>query len=134
MPWVDSDYYQNDYMPGRSPVIPVAEFPGWEKQAEYKINWKRVTMDDPPDYLKDCVCAVAERMYAQSLAQGVQAGGASPVTTGFSNDGYSEQFLNTLSAYQNMSKAEVDREIAGIASEYLSGTPLHNQFCYRGIS
>jgi hypothetical protein len=131
--WCDTAYYTDDYLLGRSPTIPEAEFLYWEKQAEKRINQKRVTVDDPPDCLKDCACAVAERLYLQSLAQGVRQGDGAANLHSFSNDGYSESYTDTLAPYRAMTKRQVDAEIAGIVSEYLSGTELHNDFIYRGV-
>lgn len=66
MAWADLKYYEDEYLMGRVPGIPDTDFPFWEKQAETKINWRRVTVDNPQDCLKECVCEVAELLYRKA--------------------------------------------------------------------
>jgi len=133
--WADFEYYETEFRVGAPVLIPEELFPFWEKQSRTKINWRKVEIDDPPDYLKDAVCAVAERLYLQSqaIASSPDADGNTEAPIGsFSNDGYSVTYRDTMKQYRDMSQADIDAEIRGIAADYLTGTPLHNAFIYRG--
>ena len=63
MIWVDWAYYTKNYLLGSTPRILEKEFLFWSKQAQMKINWKKVEIDEPKDILKDCVCEVAEALF-----------------------------------------------------------------------
>ena len=120
--WVDVEYYANGYLLGRSPLIPLPEFTFWERQAYVAINVNKVEIEDVPEALKQCACEVAELLYTQDKATGIDR-----VKT-FSNDGYSISY-----ASDGKSPAEMAKTIRGIVSMHLSGTDLHNDFVYAGV-
>lgn len=72
MAWVDLDYYKNDFLLGRSPLISDTDFPFYERKAETRINWRHVEIDDPKDNLKQCVCEVAELIYKKASDAAIQ--------------------------------------------------------------
>lgn len=63
MAWVDLEYYKEKYLFGDAPLIPDKSFPRWINEAEIFINWRKVTVENPTDKLKNCVCEVAEYLY-----------------------------------------------------------------------
>lgn len=63
MLWVDYEYYLNEYRMGSPPIIPSEQFLFFVKQAQEKMNWRKVVIENPSNTLKDCVCEVAEAVY-----------------------------------------------------------------------
>jgi len=113
--WVDVKWYKNKYLLGRQPTLPLLEFAYWENQARSEININNVDikMRNAPDYLKKCVCEVAEYLYHRKVNN-------LDNVTGFSNDGYSV----------SQNSKDKTREII---VRHLSGTELHNSFIFSGV-
>lgn len=66
MAWVNYEYYKNEYLIGRAPKIVESDFAFYEKQAREAIlsyNSKRPTIEEAPDYLKNCTCEIAEAIH-----------------------------------------------------------------------
>lgn len=64
MAYAEQKYYVSGYLLGRSPAVPEAVFPYWEKQAERIIDqytFDRVKRDNDlvSDTVRDCACELA---------------------------------------------------------------------------
>jgi len=119
--WVTWIFYKDKYLRGRNPTIPEQGFNFWSEQAETMINHRHVEVDRPPDYLKKCVCAVAEILFIQE--QGAKPG----ELVSESNANYSWK------AAEAEKQSDVSAKIRSTINKYLAGTPLHNEFVYRGV-
>jgi len=122
MAWVDYEFYLAEYRQNAQPVIPEAEFLYLEKQARSNVNKKHVALEEVPDYLKECVCEVAEYLYRRNEANSADA------IKSYSNDGYSETYVD-----QKKTPSEERAEIREIIFRHLSGTELHNSFVFAGV-
>ena len=89
MAWVDLEYYKSEYLLGRRPDIPDEDFPFYERNAETRINWRKVTVDDPQDCLKLCVCEVAELLYSKASDKEIHAA----ITKHLSHTEYHRDFI-----------------------------------------
>jgi len=123
--WVDNTKYKEKYLLGRKPIIPETEFSFWSRKAETEVNWRKIELDDIPEFLVNCICEVAELLYIQWLVGGAETGGQ--VVKSFSNDGYSETYGSTA-----LSKSAMSKAISDIIINNISNTSLHNQFVFRG--
>jgi len=120
--WANVEYYTEEYLFGRSPTIPEADFPYWEKQARSRINRNNVEIEDVPICLKECVCEVAE-----ALCQDDTAPKPGDIKSE-SNAGYSYTLQD-----RGMSQADFESQIQAIIVKHLSGTALHNSFVFKGV-
>ena len=118
--WVDFAYYKDGYLLGKKTTIPESEFGYWERQARVKIIFRKVEIDDPPDYLKNCVCEVAEILYMNHNAPKVGE------VVSESNASYSYKLKEA------MSDKDLDRVIISTVEHYLLNTLYHNIFIFRG--
>ena len=129
--YADRNYYESEYLLGRSPIIPADVYPYWEKQAERVLNQytlSRLVADFNliTDEVKDCTCELAELLYqADAIAQKAadQGGG---LLSSYSNDGQSGTFDLSQSSYTEEGKAKKTKEII---YKYLGNTGL----LYRGM-
>lgn len=131
--YADYQYYKNDYLLGRNPVIhDENDFDFFERMAEKEINnqtFGRITKD--PAFLsadvRNCTCAVTEFLYKCDTLddKNYQTGGGQLVS--FSNDGDSGAYDVSQSDY--ISKQAREKKINSLVSFYLSGTGL----LYRGV-
>lgn len=129
--YADRNYYESEYLLGRSPIIPADVYPYWEKQAERVLNQytlSRLVADFNliTDEVKDCTCELAELLYqADAVAQKAadQGGG---LLSSYSNDGQSGTFDLSQSSYTEEGKAKKTKEII---YKYLGNTGL----LYRGM-
>jgi hypothetical protein len=121
--WVDAFFYENSYLLGRSPVIPLTEFPFWAKQAHQTVNWRRVEFDETaiPDYLRDCICEAAELLY--QAGQAPKPGQVIAETN----------FSTSWKAAEAKQGYDVSAEVRRVIYKHLSGTELHNLFIYSGV-
>ena len=127
MAYAEQKYSVSGYLLGRSPAVPEAVFPYWEKQAERIIDqytFDRVKRDNGlvSDMVRDCACELAELLYAADSVsqQTLQQGGAGPLVS-YSNDGESGTFDLSQSVYTESGKAAKIREII---YRYLGSTGL----------
>ena len=129
--WADLIFYKEEYRTGSPGVIPDVLFPFWAKQAENVINRRHISVDEPDDVLKSCVCAVAEFIYQQDIASGTssESGLQLPVRS-FSNDGYAVTY-----AYADikLSQSDADAKLRSLISDWLSSTKWHNDFVFLGV-
>lgn len=129
--YADRNYYESEYLLGRSPIIPADVYPYWEKQAERVLNQytlSRLVADFNliTDEVKDCTCELAELLYqADAVAQKAadQGGG---LLSSYSNDGQSGTFDLSQSSYTEEGKSKKTKEII---YKYLGNTGL----LYRGM-
>ena len=128
--YADHKYYETGYLLGRSPIIPEAIYPYWEKQAERVLNqytFSRLTSDFGliTDDVKDCTCELLELLYQanKSTQQAAEQGG---VLQSYSNDGESGTFDLSQSIFTEEGKARKTKEII---HRYLGDTGL----LYQGV-
>lgn len=125
--YADYEYYTACYLIGRHPVLSEDEFPFWEKLAEREVDrhtYCRIEKDVAlcTDYVKDCVCAIAEVLYkADQIQAAVSDSGIAGVVTSYSNDGESATLDVSQSIYTTEGK---QREIKRLVRLYLQGTKL----------
>lgn len=122
-------FYTSEYLMGRSPSIPEADFPFWESEAELEINARtfgRLQKDKRllNDQVKKCACAVAELLYKADKMDN-QNSGAGPLVS-YSNDGESGTFDLSESVLTESGRRA---KITDICRKYLLRTGL----LYAGI-
>ena len=129
--YADRNYYESEYLLGRTPVIPEGIYPYWEKQAERVLNQYtlcRLVADFSliTDDVKDCTCELAELLYqADTVSQrAAEQGGG--LLSSYSNDGQSGTFDLSQSSYTGEGKKKKTWEII---CKYLGNTGL----LYRGM-
>jgi len=66
--WIDYQYYKDEYLLGREPLLQEDNFKFWATRAQQLINQRKIDIMYPPDYLKQCACEIAEMLYRHSLA------------------------------------------------------------------
>lgn len=130
MAYVTQDYYISGYLQGRSPAVPDAEFPFWEKQAERIIDsytFDRIKANNSllTDDVKDCTCEMAELLYRADKASENASGYGGPLSS-YSNDGESGTIDLSRSVYTEEGKRNKCREII---CRYLGNTLL----LYQGV-
>lgn len=130
--YTDYEYYVNEYLLGKSPLISEDDFPYFEKQARSEIDkytFGRISRDNRlvSEKVKDCTCAIAELLYmADRLSeQAFQEGAAGPLSS-FSNDGQSGTYDLSQSAYTESGKKA---KVKQLIYKYLGDTGL----LYSGI-
>jgi hypothetical protein len=132
MIYADFDYYVDDYLQGRDPVIPDEEYLFWEKAARHEVDAltynKIQRLTEIPEAVKECICAVAELLYrSEKLTASNLDQGFAGAMVSYSNDGQSGSFDVSGSAYtEEGRKAEVKR----LCRQYLIGTGL----LYAGVT
>lgn len=130
--YADFQYYTDEYLLGRAPVINGKDFDFFSRLAEKEINnrtFGRIKTNPCllTDDVKSCVCAVAEFLYkCDSLDESnFQNGGGQLVS--YNNDGESATFDLSKTVYA--SEQSKQTKISSLISFYLSGTGL----LYRGV-
>ena len=117
--WITYEDYK-EYLLGREAIIPDSEFPFWAKKAEQTINQRKEEID-PPDFLKECACEVAEKLYQHSKT---------PIAGSViseSNDGDSWKI-------KEAEKKDQQAELDEIIDRHLAGTSLQLiPYPYRGV-
>lgn len=123
MIFADADFYQNEYLLGRSEVIPLSEFLFWARKASDRINWRRIglTYEQITDELRLCACEVAEAFFLDSEKEFMSMEPSQSVGA------YSKGAISIKQEHGDFN-ARVDE----IIRRHLSGTSLHNSFVFRG--
>lgn len=121
--YADYAFYIDDYLIGRMPIVPDAEFRYWEREAEMALNQHTFgrLLDNPvliTDDVKGCVCELAELFYRADKAIGQ---GLSGLLSSYSNDGESGTFDLSRSPYTEEGKKKKAQEII---SRHLGNTGL----------
>ena len=129
--YADRNYYESEYLLGRSPIIPADVYPYWEKQAERVLNQytlSRLVADFNfiTDEVKDCTCELAELLYQADAVEQKAADQGGGLLSSYSNDGQSGTFDLSQSSYTEEGKAKKTKEII---YKYLGNTGL----LYRGM-
>jgi len=121
MIFADADFYKNEYLLGRTEIIPLEEFLFWSRKASNRINRKRIILDEIPEYLKNCTCSIAEIYYMDE--QNRKTGAKSSESVG----AYSVSYVD-----QRQEDPVIAAEINSTIIDWLSGTALHNDFVFKG--
>lgn len=127
MAYADYNYYIQEYLAGKSPVIPEKEFCYFEKQAEKEIDLRTfnriranqafLTVD-----VKECACAVAEFLCeAENVTKGTVSQGLAGPLVSWSNDGESGAIDINHSNYTESGKKA---KIKDLIYRYLANTGL----------
>lgn len=126
MSYADYEYYTGSFLEGGSPKIPQADFPRWVKLAGLEIDaathGRTASLEEIPDKVKDCACAVAELLYeADTQSEGYRSQGLAGPLASWSNDGQSGSVDLGQSVFtESGRKAEVKR----LCRLYLGSTGL----------
>jgi len=132
---VGEGYYTAEYLLGRAPVIPGGQFAYWEREALAEIDHRRglTNIDDAPDYLKNCVCEVAEFLCSRDKAIRTTDGEQQGPVSSFSNDGYSVHYVDVNKSLRELTPFGVSDAIKKIVTKWVSGTEYHNSVVFRGV-
>ena len=137
MVFADTDFYQNEYLQGRSGIVPLAEFLFWAEQATQRINKNGLSEDDLRVIFGDCsaetmmrlgkaTCEIAETLYRDEAARGTPA---DPAKKSESVGGYSVSYLS-----ERLTTRQLGTVIRDSINKWLFGTSLHNVFVFGGIT
>lgn len=122
MIYADENYYKEQYLLGRKPVIG-AGFPFYARQASQTIDqYTFGRLDDTadiPEAVRMCCCELAEAEYRREK-QKKEAGGKTSEKVGT----YSVSFVTAQE-----SAAAAEKEQRGIVMKWLADTGL----CYQGV-
>lgn len=117
--YADSDFYFNEYLQGRSEVVPVNDFPYWSTLATSEIKnrtFGRVdALGEVPENVQMCCCEVAEKLY---VGENVKSDNGM-VLQSYSNDGESATFKA-----DDVSADAIQRSVEDIIRRWLSYTGL----------
>lgn len=121
--YADKEFYLNEFLLGRTAIIPDDDILYWLRKASSRINRKNIEIDEIPDYLKNCTCEVAEALFLDSEKKFI---GMMP-----SSQSVGEYSKNSPSDSRQERK-ELESEINRIINDWLVETKLHNLFVFRG--
>jgi len=121
--FADTDFYKNEYLLGRTEIIPLEEFLFWSRTASDYINWRRIEFNKVPEVLKLCTCEVAEAFYVESEKEFMSMEPSQSVGA------YSKGAVNI-----KQDKADFNVRVNGIIKRYLAGSELHNLFVWKGVT
>lgn len=115
MIYTDDEFYKNQYLLGRKPVID-SGFNFYARQSSQIIDQytfgRLSNVQQVPEEVQLCCCELAELLYqAETVAQAsLQQGGAGPLAS-YSNDGESGTFDLSQSSYTEAGKEAKAKEI-----------------------
>jgi len=121
MIFADADFYKNEYLLGRTEIIPLEEFLFWSRKASDRINRRKIELDKIPEVLKLCTCEVAEAFYVDSEKEFMSMEPSQSVGA------YSKGAVNI-----KQEQADFNVRVDGIIRRHLAGTKLHDLFVFRG--
>jgi len=123
MIFADADFYKNEYLLGRTEIIPLEEFSFWARDASNKINWKNVKLADEQiiEPLRICTCAVAEELFLNKEKEFMSMEPSQSVGA------YSKGAVNI-----KQEQADFNVRVDGIIKRNLAGGELHNLFVFKG--
>ncbi len=117
--YADKNFYLDQYLSGKEPTIPIDEIEYWLAQASRKINrrafGKTDTLQEVPDEVKMCCCAVAEKLYQFESAKSENG----MVLQSYGNDGETATYKTT-----DMSELAISGKVLEIIEEWLMPTGL----------
>lgn len=117
MAYVDYGYYVQEYLVGKTPVIPEQEFAFYEKQAvkevdRYTYGKIRANQTIWTKDVKECICEVAELLYeAENVKKTTSAQGLAGPLVSWSNDGESGSVDMSQSIYTESGRKTKIKEI-----------------------
>lgn len=117
--YADKNFYLDQYLSGKGPTIPIDEIEYWLAQASRKINrrafGKTDVLQEVPDEVKMCCCAVAEKLYQFESAKSENG----MVLQSYGNDGETATYKTT-----DMSESAISSKVLEIIEEWLMPTGL----------
>lgn len=117
--YADKNFYLDQYLFGKEPTIPIDEIEYWLAQASRKINrrafGKTDALQEVPDEVKMCCCAVAEKLYQFESAKSENG----MVLQSYGNDGETATYKTT-----DMSELAISGKVLEIIEEWLMPTGL----------
>nr|DAH04405.1 MAG TPA: Head Tail Connector Protein [Caudoviricetes sp.] len=117
--YADKNFYLDQYLSGKEPTIPIDEIEYWLAQASRKINrrafGKTDALQEVPDEVKMCCCAVAEKLYQFESAKSENG----MVLQSYGNDGETATYKTT-----DMSELAISGKVLEIIEEWLMPTGL----------
>ena len=117
--YADKNFYLDQYLSGKEPTIPIDEIEYWLAQASRKINrrafGKTDALQEVPDEVKMCCCAVAEKLYQFESAKSENG----MVLQIYGNDGDTSTYKTT-----DMSELAISGKVLEIIEEWLMPTGL----------
>lgn len=117
--YANEQFYLNEYLLGKEPTIPIDDITYWLAQASRKINRRAFgrtdALQEVPDEVKMCCCAVAEKLYHFESAKGENG----MVLQSYGNDGDTATYKTT-----DMSELAISEKVLDIIEEWLMPTGL----------
>lgn len=117
--YADTEFYKNQFLLGRAPKIPDAEFPYWVMLASGEIRqrtFNRVdSLDKIPDEVGMCCCELAEKMYSVESVKDENG----MILKSYGNDGETGTYKT-----DDLSESGVRRSITRIVRKWLGNTDL----------
>lgn len=124
MIYADYDFYTTKYLQTKEPVIPVAEFNYWSKQASGEIRYRTFGSVDEfseiPEAVSHCCCEVAEKLYSAEAAKDENG----MILQSYGNDGETGTYRTS-----DLSETAVQKSIARIIRKWLA----HTGYMYCGV-
>jgi len=135
MIFANTDFYQNEYLQGRTGIIPLTEFLFWAEQATQRINRRNLSGSIMEEILTSvsnetilrlgkATCEIAEMQYRFETERGTPD---IPVIKSESVGGHSVSYETTALSDRQRSAA-----MRSIINKWLFGTELHNVFIHSG--
>ncbi|MCI9025432.1 MAG: hypothetical protein HFG92_13535 [Dorea sp.] len=117
--YADTEFYRNQYLLGRTPKIPDADFPYWAMLASGEIRQRTFCrIDDLAEVLEEagmCCCELAEKLYAVESMKDENG----MILQSYGNDGETGTYK-----IDDLSELEVRRGITRIIRKWIGNTGL----------
>lgn len=115
--YADTEFYRNQYLLGRTPKIPDADFPYWAMLASGEIRqrtFQRVeALEVIPEEVGMCCCELAEKLYSVDAARDENG----MILQSYGNDGETGTYK-----IDDLSELEVRRGITRIIRKWIGNT------------
>lgn len=136
MVFANTDFYQNEYLQGRTEIIPLTEFLFWAEQATQRINRRGMSEDSLIEIFDNCpmdtmtrlgkaTCDLAETLYRDETARGTPG---EPAKKAESVGGYSVSYSS-----EKLTTRQINAVTRDTVNSWLFGTSLHNVFVFSGV-
>ncbi len=117
--YTDKEFYKNQYLLGRTPKIPDADFPYWAMLASGEIRQRTFNRVDDlgriPDEVGMCCCEIAEKMCSVESVKDENG----MILQSYGNDGGTGTYKT-----DDLSESGVRRSITRIIRKWLGNTGL----------
>ena len=117
--YTDIEFYKNQYLLGRAPKIPDADFSYWAMLASGEIRQRTFSrvddMEDIPKEAGKCCCEVAERLYSAESVKDENG----MILQSYGNDGETGTYKT-----DDLSESGVRRCVTRIIRKWLGNTGL----------